>query len=476
MNDLVLILSIPIAATLLAIFCPKIAVLSRTVSLALWFYFAILVYLFAPLFASKQAIYLFAGLSADRIAAAFILLTVIISASAITQAGIFFEHELLSENPAENLHVRQFYILAMLFLLSMITVFFCQNLGFLWMSIEATTLLSAGLVYFHRSQNSLEATWKYFIICSVGIALALLGVVLIYASSQYACSEGTLAIPELIRLAGLLNIPLFKLGFIFAFLGFATKSGVFPLHSWLPDAYSEAPAPASAMFSGALLNCALYAIMRLCDICRASGHFAAAFSILLWAGSITVIAAAIFLVHQHGIKRLWAYSSIENAGLMLVAIATGSWSLFLLQAANHSLAKTSLFLLSGNIIQATGTKQLKDIRGVLTFCPVWGVLLALSAFAVTGVPPFGVFISEWLILNELMVMGQFLPVAILLAGLALAFIAVSVHLGQILFGVPKKNFRIFRPTLSSLVPGLLLLGSLVLGFTVTPSLLAVFTP
>lgn len=470
-----LIFATPLSAAAACLFLKSKKSISMAATVLACLHSFVAVYTLWPLLAGNASILTFyPELSADRTSACFIVLTSIVAAAAISHAQIFFAREESGSHPPDLANVRQFYVLAFLFLLAMTFVYVFDNLGFLWMSIEATTLVSAGLVYFHRTKDALEATWKYFIICSVGIAFALLGTIFIFAASQYAIDEGTLTISRLIEMAPRLNVPLLKLGFVFAFLGYGTKAGIFPLHSWLPDAHSEAPAPASAMLSGSLLNCALYAIWRLTSIVDASRHFSSAREIVVWAGALTVIAAGIFLVRQHGIKRLWAYSSIENVGLMALAIGLGSLPLFLLQALNHSLAKVALFLLSGNIIQSAGTKQLKDLRGMFYISPFWGILFMLAACAVTGAPPFGAFISEWLILARGAEFHEVGPVALVIAGLALSFIAVSVHVGQILLGTPRKGVAGFSPILSSLIPCALLVCTLLLGFVISPSLVASF--
>ena len=211
-------------------------------------------------------------------------------------------------------------------------VFMCDNLGYLWIGIETTTLSSAPLIYFDRTKNALEASWKYLIICSIGIAFALLGTIFIFASSQHGAAQlhaGTLSISDLIAHATSLNFPLLRLGFIFCLIGYGTKAGVFPLHSWLPDAYSEAPAPASAMLSAILCNCALFGIWRVVQIAQATNTHAPTFRA---GGNIrndhrgrSQFDAN---VRQHSLKRLWAYSTIENIGIMLVAIGLGSGGLF----------------------------------------------------------------------------------------------------------------------------------------------------
>ncbi len=410
--------------------------------------------------------------SCDRLGVLFMLLNMLVCSLALAHCDLFFAKEEADARAYNAYHERIFYACASLFIASMNLVFLCDNLGILWVCVEATTLLSAALVYFSRSKHALEACWKYLIICSVGIAFALLGTVLIFASSQHgAVDGGTLNIRELVAKAALLKYPLLRMGFIFCLVGYGTKAGIFPLHSWLPDAHSEAPAPASAMLSGALLNCALYAIWRISKITGAAGHDLLAYSMPLVLGTVTVLAASFFLVHQHGIKRLWAYSSIENVGLMLVAIALNSGPLFFLQAFNHSIAKTGLFLLSGNIIQCTGTKKLSEIKGIFAVSPIWALLFASLAFAVTGAPPFGAFISEWLILTRSGDQKQYLVLAVLIFALALSFIAVSVHVAGILLGKARAESKVFKPIASSFVPALFLIIALAAGVTVLPSYL-----
>lgn len=406
----------------------------------------------------------------DRVASCFLLLTNFVAATSLTHAASFFANEKLLGRGQEPQHERLYYVACALFITAMSFVFLTDNLGLLWVSIEATTLFSAALVYFARDKHSLEATWKYLIVCSVGIAFALLGIILIFASSQHgALAEGSLSIRLLAEHAKELQPKLLQFGYIFCLLGFGTKAGVFPLHTWLPDAHSEAPAPASALLSGALLNCALFAICRITEIVKVSDHAILATTIPVFWGALTALAASFFLIHQIGIKRLWAYSSIENVGIMLVAIGLGSTPLFFLQALNHSVAKVALFLLSGNIIQISGTKDLSQIRGILQISPLWGILFAAAAAAVTGMPPFGGFIAEWLILSRSVDSRQGLAAGILLFALALSFIAVSMHVGRILWGNPKHQTAIRPSFASAAVPLFLCVVSLIAGITSFPT-------
>ena len=439
-----------------------------------WLQLGVIAYVVAPLFThSIDAMELTPDFTIEYLGALFMTLTAFVTSCAMSHARIFFDVEDFRSGKHRFDHERIFYACAALFLIAMNFVFISDNLGYLWISIEATTLSSAALIYYGRTKHTLEATWKYLVVCSVGIAFALLGTILIFASSQHgAIAHGSLNLRVLVSHADALEFRLLRLGFIFCLVGYGTKAGVFPLHSWLPDAHSEAPAPASAMLSGALLNCALFAIWRLSQLVSSAHHEHLATYLPLTLGTITTVASSFFLIHQHGLKRLWAYSSIENVGIMLVAIGLGSGPLFFLQALNHSVAKVALFLLAGNIIQSTGTKNLADIRGLLNSAPSWAVLLAIAAFAVTGAPPSGAFLSELLILLRAIDQHQFLVVAALIVALSVSFIAVAIHIGRILFGTEKANFVKLKPFSTSVIPAMLVVISLLCGITPIPIFLA----
>lgn len=464
MNALIEICAIPLLLAAFSLVLPKLNVIRLIVALGHWVQLLVLFSLTWSLLTGAESRLVFTpDFALDRLGAAFILLTTLVVASASTHMNYFFSRE-KAKTEAEIWHCKVFYFCVNTFLAAMTFIFLCDNLGFLWISLEATTLSSAPLVYFDRSKNALEATWKYLIICSVGIAFALLGTVFIFAAGQHGENfQGSLNISVLISHAGDLNFSMLRLGFIFTILGYGTKAGIFPLHSWMPDAYSEAPAPASAMLSGAFLNCALFGIWRVSQIVVASGHQLLTSEILVSLGTITVVAGSLFLIHQHSFKRMWAYSSIENVGLMLVAIGINSGPLFFLQAINHSIAKVALFLLSGNIIQAYGSKRLHDLRGVVKAYPLWGGLLLLAAMAITGVPPFGSFVSEMAIVTASASLGNWLTVGFLVLAITVSFVAVALHVGRILVGNPKAHDVQSPPIAASIVPAMLILGSFVLG-------------
>lgn len=416
------------------------------------------------------------GLMADAIGAAFVILTTVVAAAAMFQAAFLLPAERREgHDMPDNLFCR-FYTWSGLFVLAMYGVLLARNLGYMWIAMEMTTLMSAPLVFFHRSRLSLEATWKYLLLCSVGIAFALFGTVLIFASSQsHASPNGTLMFGELLSRGRHLDPRLLRLGFIFCLLGYGTKAGLFPLHNWLPDAHSEAPAPASAMLSGALLNCALVAIWRVTQVACGAGLSDLVHHTLVPMAAITVFAAGLMLVRQHDLKRMWAYSSVEHMGLLALAIGIGSGPIFILHAINHSLTKVALFLLAGNILNLYGTKALGKLGGLLRLAPVWGVLLAAGSFAIAGSPPFGTFLSEWLLLRDTFATGHFVVAGLVIAGLTVTFIAIAGHVSRVLFGNPPDTKKYNYPRSWSLVPATLLLAVLATGLVLVPRVMSALT-
>jgi len=296
--------------------------------------------------------------------------------------------------------VKIFYSFTYTFIFTMVLAVTTQNLGVMWVAIEATTLSSVILVGFYNNKHSLEAAWKYIIICSVGIALAMLGIVFLYFSSAnvFQNSQTSLNWTFLYDNAGLLHGNVLKIAFIFVLIGFGTKAGLVPMHTWLPDAHSQAPSPISAMLSGVLLNSAMYGIIRVLAIVNKNlGNSIYTGRLLLAIGILSVCSAAFFIITQKDFKRLLAYSSIEHMGI--IAFALGVFTPAALYAAlfhmlNHSLTKSMLFLAAGNIYQKYGTKEIKKITGLFQVLPVTGTVFMLGLFAIAGMPPFSVFSSE----------------------------------------------------------------------------------
>ena len=320
-----------------------------------------------------------------------------------------------------------------LFLAAMTLVTVSQHFGLLWVAVEATTLTSAPLIYINRSRQSLEAMWKYLFLCSVGIAIALLGNFFLAAASSQ--SPGPLILGSLLQRAPGLHPTWLKASFICFIVGYGTKMGLAPLHSWLPDAHSEAPSPASALLSGALLNCAFLAILRMLQVSIGAGLGDFARDTLLFFGLLSMGFAAAFIIGQTNYKRMLAYSSVENMGIIAVGVGLGGIGDFgsMFHAVNHSLTKGMLFLLSGNILALYHTKQSSGVRGLIRTSPLTGILWVVGFLAITGSPPFGSFLSELTILHAAFNQGRVAVALVYLVLLALVFAGMAgtvIHMAQ----------------------------------------------
>lgn len=479
MNPLIALLPCPLLICLLALWSRSVRLLTRGAAVLAGVQLVVtLVVCTRFLGVSDSAAFVAQGFRLDGTSAFFLILSSFVVAAALAHAVAFFDAEMAGEHAPTVHDVAQVYGFTALFVVSMYGVVAADDLGLLWISLEASTLLSAPLVYYHRTRTSLEATWKYVIVCSVGIAFAFFGTAMLFAASQRVeglGEAGSLSISALTAHARSLPVPLLRLGFVFMLLGYGTKAGLFPLHSWLPDAHSEAPAPISAVLSGALLNCALVALWRVVQVLEAAGQQAFVHATLLPMGALTALAASLFLLRQQDLKRLWAYSSMENVGLMATAIGLGSGSGFLLLALNHSVAKVALFLLAGNVMQEHGTKRMRRLHGLLTAQPLQSCVVLAAAFAVAGSPPFGSFLAEWQILKAAADLGMTAVVVTLLAALAIAFVAVTVQMSGILLGPappPSTGVTTASPAAFATVPVLLVLAALVLGVALPPAVVA----
>lgn len=311
------------------------------------------------------------------------------------------------------------------FLATMSLVCVSADMGLLWVAIEGTTLASAPLIYFHKDHRSLEATWKYLLICSVGIALALMGnIFLSYAGGTYIDS---LHIPDLLKNAHRFDVRWLKVAFLLLLVGYGTKMGLAPLHSWLPDAHSEAPSMVSALLSGSLLNCAFLGILRGFSILREAGLEEWGGNILILFGLSSLLMAALFLIRQTDFKRMLAYSSVEHMGILSLGAGVGGMAGTgaLLHLVNHSLAKGFLFLIAGNILTIYQTKKIESVTGLIQEAPRTAFLWMAGFLAITGSPPFGLFFSEWIILKGMIESEQWVPLVIYLVALFIVFLSMA---------------------------------------------------
>ncbi len=385
-----------------------------------------------------------------------------------------FEEGLLFSNEREA----TFTACLLLFLAAMTLVCVSQRFGLLWVAIEATTLASAPLIYFHRHHRSLEATWKYLLICSVGIALALLGnFFLAVAASDSSGTAVPLVLGDLLRQAPHLHVPWLRAAFLLFLVGYGTKMGLAPLHTWLPDAHSEAPSLVSALLSGALLNCAFLGILRLQQVCAAAGQGAFCQELLVGFGLLSIAVAALFIAGQQDYKRVLAYSSVEHMGILALGVGIGGAATFgaMLHALNHSLTKAMMFLISGNILAAYRSKSTAEVRGVIRALPASGVLWVAGFLAITGSPPFGLFLSELIILKAALDQGRAAVSVVYLASLAVVFMGMATAVLRMAQGEPLETSVATsrrEPVLAIMPPAVLAACVLLLGLYLPPPLRA----
>ncbi len=340
------------------------------------------------------------------------------------------------------------------FQFAMLLALSTNNLGVLWVAMEAATLTTVLLVSLYRTPESIEAAWKYFILCGVGIAQALFGTVLVYFAAEQKLGAGrddTLLWTVLHASAGSLDPTVLSLAFVFLLVGYGTKVGLVPLHAWLPDAHSEGPTPMSAVLSGLLLNVALYALVRLKMLVDASLQTHLAGYLMMGFGLVSFMVAGLFLHRQHDIKRMYSYSSIEHMGLMTYAFGLGGpLATFgaLLHMTVHSLTKSAIFITVGHASQLAGTQRIDKIRGLIKTQPAIGWGLLIGTVAIAGFPPFGVFTSEFLLLTATMKSWPWLAVP-LLVGFGVAFAGLFRHLHPMVYGEPPPGQQ---PVHANMIP------------------------
>lgn len=335
--------------------------------------------------------------------------------------------------------LRLYHSMYQLFMATMLIALTTNNMGLLWVAMEAATLSTVLLVTLYRTPASLEAGWKYFILCGVGIAQALFGTILLYfAAEKILGSEGVSALlwTHLNLVKGQLEPAILGLAFGFLLVGYGTKVGLAPLHNWLPDAHAEGPTPISAVLSGLLLNVAMYAVVRCKVLVEGSLHSSVPGRMLMGFGLLSVVLAAFFLWRQRDVKRLFAHSSIEHMGIIAFAFGMGgpvANFAALLHMTVHSLTKSAIFFTVGHATQKAGSQLMDQIRGLVTLSPAVGWGLMLGTLAILGIPPFGVFASEFLILTSAMKQQPW-ATPILLLALGVAFAAIFGRVQPMVFG------------------------------------------
>lgn len=352
----------------------------------------------------------------------------------------------------------------LIFLSAMTLAVTARHLGVLWLAVETTTIVSAPLIYFNRNRLSIEATWKYLLICSVGIALAMLGILFVAYSALGGGIPVSLQLDKLLAEGPTLAHPWLRAGFVFMLIGFGTKMGLAPLHTWKPDAYGEAPGMVGALLAGGLTSVAFLAILRGVQIMAAAGDLAMARNALLGMGLLSMTLAAVCIVRQPDIKRMLAYSSVEHMGILAIGVGIGGLATFgaLLHLINNALTKGCLFLSAGNIQRAFASKHLSQVRGAVAALPLSGGLFLAAFLAITGSPPFGPFLSEFTILRGIFGAGRMSLGALILALLATVFIGMGATVLSATQGEPTEPATPFQDRCLLVAPPLVMLAAVLL--------------
>jgi hydrogenase-4 component F len=405
----------------------------------------------------------------------FIVLTTFVGFTTSVFSGSYIAHELETGRLTPTF-LRFYHSMYQLLMFAMNLALLANNIGVMWVAIELATLTTVLMVGLYRTHEALEAAWKYFILGSVGIALALFGTILVYMAARPVIGEGPEAMvwTRLLLNAIHFDPALLNLAFVFLLLGYGTKVGLAPLHAWLPDAHAEGPTPISAVLSGLLLNVALYALLRFKMLLAANPAALAPGPLMVIMGLISVVFAAFMLYRRRDIKRMFAYSSIEHMGIIAFAFGMGGpLANFagLLHMTMHSLTKSAIFFAVGHISQVKGTQRIADMGGLTQTNPVLGWGLVLGVVAIAGLPPLGIFTSEFLVVTSTFARAPWLAV-ILVFGLLVAFAALFLRLNSIAFGEPRGNSE---PAEASYVPMFCHLGLVLLvGIYMPPALVGWF--
>jgi hydrogenase-4 component F len=350
-------------------------------------------------------------------------------------------------------HLRFYHAMYQSLMFGMNLALLANNIGLMWVAVEIATVTTVVMVGIYRTPEALEAAWKYFILGSVGIGLALFGTILVYLAAQEVVGEGldAMAWTTLVARAPAFDPALLDLAFVFLLLGYGTKVGLAPLHAWLPDAHAEGPTPISAVLSGLLLNVALYAVLRFKMLLSANAEALAPGPLMVTMGLASLVFAAFMLYRRRDIKRLFAYSSIEHMGIITFAFGMGGpLANFagLLHMTMHSLAKSAIFFAVGHVAQIKGTQKIADIRGLTATHPMLGWGLVLGVLAIAGMPPLGIFMSEFLIVTSTFAREPLLA-AVVVIGLLIGVGALFLRLQGIVFGEPQGSTA---PARASYVP------------------------
>jgi len=376
----------------------------------------------------------------DDLNGTFIVLTTFVSFTTAVFSASYIGHE-IEIGRLTPLFVRFYHAMYQTLMFAMNLALIANNIGLMWVAIELATLTTVLMVGIYRTHEALEAAWKYFILGSVGIALALFGTILVYMAARPVIGEGVDAMvwSVLVKRANAFDPALLDLAFVFLLLGYGTKVGLAPLHAWLPDAHAEGPTPISAVLSGLLLNVALYALLRFKMLLAANAAALAPGPLMVTLGLLSLVFAAFMLYRRRDIKRLFAYSSIEHMGIITFAFGMGGpLANFagLLHMTMHSLTKSAIFFAVGHVSQVKGTQRIADMGGLTETHPLLGWGLILGVVAIAGLPPLGIFMSEFLVVSSTFARAPLLAL-VLVFGLVVGLAGLFLRLNSIAFGEPR---------------------------------------
>jgi len=405
-----------------------------------------------------------------------VVLTAFVGFTTAVFSASYIEHE-VETGRLDAGRLRFYHGMYQAFMFSMLLALVANNIGIMWVAVEGATLATALMVSLYRTREAIEAAWKYFILCGVGIALALFGTILMYLAAQPVMGAGAQAMAwtRMLLSVAAFDPAILNLAFVFLLAGYGTKVGLAPFHAWLPDAHAEGPTPISAVLSGLLLNVALYAVLRFKMLLAANEGALAPGPLMVAMGLSSLLLAAFMLYRRRDIKRMFAYSSIEHMGIITFAFGMGGpLANFagLLHMTMHSLTKSAIFFTVGHIAQVKGTQKIADIRGLTTSHPTLGWTFVIAVVAIAGLPPLGIFMSEFLVVTSTMAREPLLAIPLVL-GLLVGFGALILRLQSVAFGpVPTRGHLPVTATLLPVWAHLILVA--VAGLYMPPQLVAWF--
>lgn len=443
MNILILILLVPLISALILYLSPKnqtflkgLHILASAATSAVLLYAVSMVLSNGDIFAYDKFLFL------DSLGCVFLILIAVTGFLVNLYATTYMKWEL--ENGHIDLNtLKKYYALSHLFIFTMSLSVICNNIAFMWAAIEATTLASVFLVAINQDKKSTESGYKYIVLCSIGLAFALYATILLYSAtfSNLGNGESSMLFTSILDNAKTLNSSAAKIIFVFALIGFGTKAGLAPTHTWLPDVHAQGPAPISALLSGVLLKCAMLALLRYYAVVAEAIGMDFVQGVMIISGTITLFVSAFFLMRQHDVKRMFAYHSIAHMGVIAFALGVGGkWGIMaaIFHCLAHSFTKALAFITTGNIARIYGHKDMSKMGGMIKIAPITTIMFGAAICSLVGVPGFAIFVSEFFVFKSAILTGQYIAVVLFAVSLTIIFIADFSHFNMASFGQAKS--------------------------------------